>query len=104
MATIVPALEHTHLLMIAGGLAVHASTARYPLVLAMQEPRDGAGARASFPAFDLEGNAGGVLPPPVTTAAKLGDVARLSNQRRLHRASALPCAQSRMVCTADPPQ
>jgi len=71
-------LEHNHLIGLAGGLAV--------LVLLIilwcslcrsKRPRGGTGTRASFPAFDLEGNAGGALPPPVTTAAKLGDVASL---------------------------
>ena len=78
MATIVPALEHTHLLMIAGGLAVLLLLViLWCSLCRSKRPRAGAGARASFPAFDLEGNAGGALPPPVTTAAKLGDVASL---------------------------
>ena len=78
MATIVPGLEHTHLVLIGGGLAVLLLLILLWCSLCRSKrPRAGTGARASFPAFDLEGNAGGALPPPVTTAAKLGDVASL---------------------------
>jgi hypothetical protein len=78
MATIVPGLEHTHLLLIVGALAVLLLLILLWCSLCRSKrPRAGTGTRASFPAFDLEGNAGGALPPPVTTAAKLGDVASL---------------------------
>ena len=70
-------LEQMHLFALAGCVVIILLLYILWRSLGSTQPRGGSGARASFPAFDLEGNAGGALPPPVTTAAKLGDVASL---------------------------
>eukprot|EP00320_Phaeocystis_rex_P005460 CAMPEP_0119092526 /NCGR_PEP_ID=MMETSP1178-20130426/160081_1 /TAXON_ID=33656 /ORGANISM="unid sp, Strain CCMP2000" /LENGTH=88 /DNA_ID=CAMNT_0007076113 /DNA_START=33 /DNA_END=295 /DNA_ORIENTATION=+ len=57
-------LEQVHFLALAGGLAVLLLLIILGCSLRSKRPRGGSGARTSFPAFDLEGNAGGALPPP----------------------------------------